>query len=898
MKVLKTKLSRPSIMSAKAMQRPELLGHMLDYCQSSLVFIHAAAGYGKTTLMHQLSEALIAKGKRISWLTLDSDDNDPIRLYQYLWVALLGLDQLSSIPDGQVHKQNILELTHKVSDMSAETVFFIDEFEVIENPECLNILWWLYQYLPLNCHLVISSRVKPNWSFAKEYLLGRLKLVTEVHLSIKPSDSAQLIDFLKQQNFDHVTLTPALAEQLIEKTEGWLTGIQLTNLYLKNYHDAGAVIESLSGAHNQIVDYLSEQVFIQLPEDMQNFLLNISVLRKISLSNILEVAENPAAAKLLENMIQKGLFLQALDEQNSWYRIHHLFREFLENRFKVLNPEQYKAAHLRAAYWYQQRHYLMEAIYHAQQAEHQMLVLDLLSDVSRDLVLEGRFYSLLELVKLIPDALLAQRAVLLYDVIWSLTITHQHLLGNHYLQLWLKVDSSESIVGDDQLALAPMVALMSDDIKKASELAQENVLKLEEASYFVRAPLIGIGALYHICLGKITEARKIIIQTRAAYIQGQNVFGLIITDCIEALCDYLEGNLDKALLKLEYIGKSDDYLKLSSDEFLRPIVKMITSSVKASLYYDLNEISLAENTLQHFHNGEQLIIPDLAIVGFELLLRLAHIQGNLQAEQACLTQSQICTNDWVMPRLSRTVQSIYEQYQWFDKKHKLLDADAQELEQLCQKHLEKTLNISNVITGDDLALYRQLIFMGHEQQAKAFLAQELARIMTYPLRRVRILLLLALADYRLKQIDAAFNWFEQALVLLEPTKAVRIVLDEHPLLFQLLADYVKFILKSKPKKEHSILAFAEVLTSICPTPQTEVVHEDEAVSAIQAELLSKRELQILLKVSEGCTDIELADKVFLSVNTVKWHLRNIYNKLGVRSRLEAVTEAKKQGLIP
>ena len=85
-----------------------------------------------------------------------------------------------------------------------------------------------------------------------------------------------------------------------------------------------------------------------------------SVLRKISLSNILEVAENPAAAKLLENMIQKGLFLQALDEQNSWYRIHHLFREFLENRFKVSNPEQYKAAHLRAAYWYQQRHYLME----------------------------------------------------------------------------------------------------------------------------------------------------------------------------------------------------------------------------------------------------------------------------------------------------------------------------------------------------------------------------------------------------------------------------------------------------------------------------------------------------------------------------------------------------------
>jgi ATP/maltotriose-dependent transcriptional regulator MalT len=898
MQVLKTKLSRPSIIGDTAMQRPKLLGHMLQYCQSSLVFIHAAAGYGKTTLMYQLSEALIAQGKSVRWLTLDNDDNDPIRLYQYLWLALLGLDQLNSVPDGQVHKPNIIELCQKISEMKTEIVFFIDEFETIENQECLNILWWLYQYLPSNCHLVIASRVKPNWSFTKEYLSGRLQLVTEGHLSVKAEDSAELIHFLQQQNFDQVSLTPELAEQLIEKTEGWLTGIQLTNLYLKHHHDAGAVIQSLSGAHNQIVDYLSEQVFIQLSDEMQDFLLNISVLRKICLANISEVAQNPASAKLLELMNHKGLFLQALDEQRTWYRIHHLFREFLENRFKNINLDSYKAAHIRAAHWYQQQHYLMEAIYHAQHAQDQHLVLELLSAVSRELILEGRFYTLLELVRLIPDELLLQKIPLLYDAIWSLTITHQHLLANHYLQLWLKIESKDCVVGDDQLALAPMIALMGDEIEQAYELAQQNVAQLSESSYFVRAPLIGIGALYHICLGKIAEARKIIIQTRAAYIQGQNVFGLIITDCIEALCDYLEGHLDKALLKLELIGKSEDYLKLSSEEFLRPIVNMITSSVKASLYYDLNEISLADKALQHFHNGEQLIIPDLAIVGFELLLRVAHIQGNVQAEQACLTQSQICTNDWSMPRLSQTVQTIYDQYQWFDKNQKLQETDALHLEDLCQQHVSKALNISNVITGDDLALYRQLIFTDREQQAKQFLELELARILSYPLRRVRILLLLALADYRLNQLEAAYICLEQALVLLEPTKAVRIVLDEHPLLFELLAEFEKFILKGKQKKDSSLLAFVDMLTSMGRGAAVESGEEKEDSNAIHSELLSKRELQILLKVSEGCTDIELADKVFLSVNTVKWHLRNIYNKLGVRSRLEAVTEAKKQGLIP
>ena len=162
MQVLKTKLSRPSVMSNKAMQRPELLSHMLEYCQSSLVFIHAAAGYGKTTLMFQMSEKLLAQDKTVKWLTLDSDDNDPNRLYQYLCLALLGLDQFSSISDGQVHKQHIIELTQQVSDADTDVILFIDEFETIENQECLNLLWWLYQYLPLNCHLVIASRTKPN----------------------------------------------------------------------------------------------------------------------------------------------------------------------------------------------------------------------------------------------------------------------------------------------------------------------------------------------------------------------------------------------------------------------------------------------------------------------------------------------------------------------------------------------------------------------------------------------------------------------------------------------------------------------------------------------------------------------------------------------------------------
>ena len=638
MQVLKTKLSRPSMVNNRVLPRPQLLKQIVSDCQSSLVFIHAAAGYGKTTLMYQLSEALLTAKKRICWLTLDSDDNDPIRLYHYLWLALLGFEQpINVVGKSHIHKQDVIELIQLLAELETDQVFFIDDLDVLENAECLNIVWWLYQYLPLNCHLVIGSRVKPNWSFAKEYLLGRLKWVTEAHLSIKPQESHELVTFLEQQNLDHVSLSPELAEQLIQKTEGWLTGIQLTNLYLKNYHDAAAVIQSLNGVHHQIVDYLSEQVFMQLSQEVQNFLLKISVLRKLNLSNIEAASQSPASAQLLELMIQKGLFLQALNEQQSWYRIHDLFREFLENRFKYKDIEQYRAVHRRVAQWHREHDDLMEAIYHAECAGDQALMVEVLSEVGRDLILEGRFYTLLELVKRIPDECLIQQSTLLYDVIWSLTITHQTLVANHYLQLWLNMDVQENKGAGELLGLAPMDALMKDEIELAYKLAQQNLEQLSDSAHFVRAPLVGIGALYHIGLGNLFEAKKNMIQTRAHYIQGNNIYGLIITDCVEALCDHLEGHLDKALAKLAFIGQGEDYLRLSSEEQLGPMISMISSSIKANLYYDLNDTEQAQQALQSFNQGGHLIIPDLAIVGYELLFRLAHIHGNVQAEQACLT---------------------------------------------------------------------------------------------------------------------------------------------------------------------------------------------------------------------------------------------------------------------
>ncbi|MEG0342440.1 MAG: LuxR C-terminal-related transcriptional regulator [Acinetobacter sp.] len=895
MRILKTKLSRPTVGQQQMMQRPQLLAQLLQYSQQAMLLIHAAAGYGKTTLMRQLSELLLQQGTAVKWLTLDTDDNDPIRLYQYLRLVLLeGVEQQDMFADNTISQQSIYELLQQLPQQTQTTVIFIDEFEQLENKDSLNLFWWLYQHLPEHYHLVIASRVRPEWSLTKEILLGRIQIVTENQLSLKPKDTASLVEFLHQQNPEQAIMDFDLAQLLIDRTEGWMTGIQLTNLYLKDHQDVAGFIQNLSGAHHQIVNYLSEQVFLQQDTEIQQFLLKISVLRKVNLALVMELTGNQASQHILDAISQKGLFIQALDEQRTWFRIHHLFRDFLLSRFKLLQADTYREMHSKAAEWFKQQRYLMDAIYHAQHAEDEQMLLSLLNNVSRELVLEGRIYTLLELVKQLPEQILVKNPALLYDIIWSLLSTHQSALANHYLQLWHSIDQHQTLLEhEDQLFLAPLIALLEDKLALAYELAQQNLAQLSNTAYFSRAPLIGIGALYCICLGDITEARKLLIQTRIIYVQGHNLYGLGMVDCIDALCDYLLGNLALAIEKFERITTSDEYQKFGLDESNRTTIASIISSFKADLYYEMNQLDQAEKALVYFNGGDHLAMPDMVIVGYILQMRLAVLRSDQAIIQACLNQVHIRSSQWSLPRLSQTIQAYIQPN---------VQSDSVTLNAV--DGVGKTfLNFTHLLRGDDLIAARTQIFSGQAQQAIEFLVQQTHFFNLYPLRQARVKLLLALAFYQLEQHEQAFDYLQQALLLLMPTQAVRMVLDEHPNIWEILHQLNQMLTATKEDKNSQLLTYIQHLFSLKELQQEKnVVEESHHASAVDSrdndtEALSKREIQILEKVSEGLTDAEIADLIFLSVNTVKWHLRNIYNKLMVRSRLEAVTEAKKKGHI-
>lgn len=893
MLILHSKLSPPIVDHQSAMDRHQLMDSIARHSTKSMLFIHAAAGYGKTTLMSQI--ALEQKQHNISthWLTLDEDDNDPPRLYQYLWYVLYEeLPQVNFV-EGKITKQDIYVLTEKLNQSEQKRTLFIDDLELLTNLNSLHLVWWLYLNLPQHCKLVVASRIRPECSLTKELLDGRMHIITEEQLSLKPRDVDELINFFHSKNNDLEIINRETAQQLIAKTEGWMTGIQLAKIYVQDNTNFENFIRTIAGTHNQIADYLNEQVFLQQTEEIQHFLMQISILKKFNLTLIQELTGSNSAQKNLALMNQKGLFIQAMDEQRVWYRMHSLFSDFLSSRFQLMYPEKYTQLHIKAAQWYKNNRDVMQAIYHAQHVGDTALMARLLDDCSRELVLEGRLYTLLEWVKHLPESILVQYPSLLYDVIWSLLLTHQIALANHYLQLWYSIDQHETLSKHkDQLGLAPFIAILEDKLSIAYELALNNLQNLPVTSYFTRGPLMGISVLYHICCGEMTAARRLIVDTRIINVQGRNLYGLILIDCIDALCDYLVGDLDLAEQKFSQIGQCEEYRALGLDDDNQAAIAAISSSFKADLYYEMNKLALAEEALTEFNGGIQLVMPDMVIVGYILKLRLAQLKKDQVVAQRCINEIQLKSSLWSLPRLAETIQ-CYQQPESkelpFSKEHPNFDTHP-------VPHL---FNFTNLLRGDDLISYRLQILNGNAETAVLYLLQQQQSFKQYPLRQARLKLLLTMAYHQQKKLALAFAQLEQALLLIMPTRALRLILDEHPIIWGLMTQLYKELQARKQSKNITLLKYIQYLFEVQQPNLNDEVHPttNESKSLAHLDQFSKRELQILSQVGEGLTDAEIAEKIFLSVNTIKWHLRNIYSKLTVRSRLEAVAAAKNKGLI-
>jgi LuxR family transcriptional regulator, maltose regulon positive regulatory protein len=386
-----TKLHVP-LMRPGAIRRAQLVGALVDRAQSRLTLVAAPAGSGKTSLLAEWHSDP-REERPVAWISLDAGDNDPVRFWDGVIAALrtvdpaLGADPESALhsPGTTIDEHMLPLLINELSDRDESIVLVLDDYHVIDNGHIHRQVGEFIERLPLTMHVAIATRSDPPLP------LGRLRAraqLSEIRAADLRFDAVQAEAFLNGMLGLDLDRNDVVALQ--DRTEGWVAGLQLAGLSLRDRDDRSDFIASFAGDDRQIVDYLGFEVLDHQPEAVREFLLQTSILDRLSAPLCAAVTDGQDSAALLEELERANLFVVALDSRREWYRYHHLFSDLLRYELSQASPESVGELHQRAAAWYADQGEPHEAIEHSTAAGDVTTAMDLITAHWYEFLQRGR----------------------------------------------------------------------------------------------------------------------------------------------------------------------------------------------------------------------------------------------------------------------------------------------------------------------------------------------------------------------------------------------------------------------------------------------------------------------------------------------------------------------------
>ena len=371
--ILATKLYIPRP-RAKIIPRARLIDRLNAGIQRKLTLISAPAGFGKTTL---IAEWLDNCGRPAAWLSLDEGDHDPAHFLTYLVAALQtiaptigeGVAGVLQSPQPPPIESILTTLLNQIATIADAFLLVLDDYHTVDAAPIDNALTYMLEHLPPPLHLVITTREDPRLPLARLRARSNLTEIRAADLRFTPDEAAE---FLKQVM--GLDLAAADVAALEARTEGWIAGLQLAAISMQGQHDTSGFIQSFSGSHRYVLDYLVEEVLHRQPEHVQTFLLQTSILDALcgSLCDALLLDPASSGQEMLEYLEQANLFIIPLDDERRWYRYHHLFADLLRQRREqqVTSADLMSAElHRRASQWYEENGLEVEAFHHAAAAQ-------------------------------------------------------------------------------------------------------------------------------------------------------------------------------------------------------------------------------------------------------------------------------------------------------------------------------------------------------------------------------------------------------------------------------------------------------------------------------------------------------------------------------------------------
>ncbi|TXK81444.1 LuxR C-terminal-related transcriptional regulator [Paenibacillus sp. N3.4] len=845
--IVSTKLHIPHVRSS-LVSRPRLMDKLNEGMKVKLTLVSAQAGYGKTTA---LSEWVRQSSNLVAWVSLDKQDNDGIPFWSYVLASIqervpgfglaVGdlLEKGSSVPLVSV----IGALLNELNGLTSELVIILDDYQFIELPAIHDSLSYLLERLPTHVHLYMASRSDVAIPTARLLAKGECHQIVMQDLRFQLEEGLAFF-----RDTTDLMLTKEQVTELFHQTEGWISGLQLAAISLKRSDNIAESIHRFSGQLHHISNYLLEEVLYHQSEPLLTFLLRTSVLSRMNDSLCQAVTGQLNSQEQLERLEQLNLFIIPLDDQRDWYRYHHLFSDFLQRILSRTYPDEWVQAHIDAACWLESHGLDEEAMEHFLVAKQYTDAIRLI-EKNLQTLMQSKSVALHRWVSVLPENAFAEKpmiemfyiSVLLGVGEWraafrrieQATIQFQRMQGK-----WSDAEWKQAM--GNMYFFCSVASYLQKDLERTSEYFELVEQYMPEGSLFQtmgRNRYQGYDSFddHLAIINDLHAADAFLLKWITAWVNKENYpfVGLLYASYSKLLYEW--NRLEEAEFYVnQVLGRKD------LQPFARILIPIVISASR--IHQALGNSNRASELLIQLKL--QIDTPDNEL----FMLRI-------EAEQASLSLQQ---------------ESVEYAVDWLQR---------------CG--LAHTDEVSLYHVPEHLVLARVLAACGQMEEA-LYLLDRLNHLLGKEDRlrdRIKVLILQSVTLQRLGQTEAALVQLETALQLAEPEGYIRSFVDEGAEMGELLSVYLKnqreIHLRNMPSV--SLTYVEQLLQALLVTSK-----EDVSIEAI----LTGQEKRVLRLIASGLSNKEMALQLNITGETVKSHIKNVYRKLRVNNRVQALQRAQ------
>ena len=891
--LLSTKLLAPTHRATLVLRRRlfETLDQSLAH---KVTIVSAPAGFGKTTLV---GEWIKQRNIPTAWLSLDDNDNDPIRFLSYFIKALQTINtnigetalEILQSPQAQINEPLLITLVNEIGlAIPGETILVVDDYHVAETPQINKIVYFLLNRLPPSLHILIVSRSDPSLPVALLRGRGELNELRQDALRFTTEEAAEFFNKVK-----HLQLTGNQVAALVARTEGWISGLQMAAGSIEGNESIPAFIQSFTSSNRYIFDYLIEEILNHQPDNIQEFLLDTSILGRLSNELCNDVMNRFDSQTILEYLERTNLFILPLDKDRQWYRYHHLFADLLQKQLLQKRSDSIGELHKRASSWFDKKGFSEEAITHALATKDFEFAANVLEQNIPVLMSRGERLSLIEkFFGKIPKEFIRSRPVLSVQQIWGMAFSGRldeaeerfREIENHP-----EIEKNREISGHIALIQA-LIANMRGDMGSAISLAHQADDFLPEKDVVVRGMIPYILGNGYLETGKPKEAERAYEQIKQFGIVSNSLWAKTVAYHGLAQIKKLRGQLMEAktlcneLLQIAAIRKAERY------GFL------------CGIYFELGDVLRECNNLDSARKmvteglelSESWGIPTDLVSGYVILARIYLAQANLESAADAISKAEKAKE---MGNIFRVIQTKFDTCQvqmWLQQGSLSVASGWADEIKTKLNDFEQDKDFDFVNEMEFIGLARVWMAIGIKGKDKSNLdksihllsrlansAQESQRFY----RLIEILVLQTIVFDHLGDEEKAFEVLEKCISLAQPENCIRLFLDE--------GQPMRSILNRAQEKgiglpfSKTLLEAFDIQVKVLPEPIRPALFES----------LSDREVEVLMLLPTKMTAAEMAENLIVAKSTVDTHIKHIYSKLGVNRRMEAVQRAKELGLL-